>query len=109
MDSRCQERAEIIEQWIVELDKAEETFMNLEASEDALHGEIYLEQTGTVEERKAKTNSDPRMKELKKNISLARRNLNRAKRMYELALKAGDWEYGTIKITEDVIKRQRSA
>lgn len=109
MDQRCQERAEIIEQWITTLEKAEEIFLNLEASEDALHGEIFLEQAGTVDERKAKTNSDPRMKTLRLNIAQARRELNKARRMHELAMRAGDWEYGTFKIEENVIKRQRGA
>jgi hypothetical protein len=108
VDARCQSRAEVIEAWINEIDKAEEVFMNLEASEDALFGEIYLETKGTVDERKAKTNSDPRMKALRASIAEAKKNLGRAKRMHELALKAGDWEYGTLKTEEAVVRRQRA-
>lgn len=106
MDPRCQERAEVIESWILVLEKTEETLMNLEASEDALWGNIYLETHGTVEERKAKTNSDARMINLRKAITEAKREHNKAKRMYDLVVKCGDWEYGTFKIEETVIKRQ---
>lgn len=110
MDARCQERAEVIAQWIDELERAEETFMNLEASEDAVWSDVFLEQKeGSVEERKAKTNADARVRELRKSIAVAKRVVSKTKRMYDLALKAGDWEYGTIKYTEDQIRRQRGA
>lgn len=99
-------RAEVIEQWIKVLEKTEETLMNLEASEDALHGNIFLETKGTVDERKAKTNSDPRLIELRKAIALAKTENNKARRMHELTLRAGDWEYGTFKIEESAIRRQ---
>lgn len=107
MDSRCQERVDIIVEWVEALDKAEETFLNLEASEEALWANVFLEQSeGSVETKKAKTNSDPRIVQLREAIAIARRAVNKAKRMHEVALKAGDWEYGTLKHTESAIKRQ---
>lgn len=109
MDQRCQERAEIIEQWILTLDRAEEILFNLEASEDAVYGEIFLKQDGSNDIRKAKANADPQMRELRQNIASAKRAVLKAKRMYDLALKAGDWEYGTFKTEENIVRRQRGA
>lgn len=106
MDQRLMERAEVIEAWIEVLEKTEETLMNLEASEDAMYGEIYLATNGTVDERKSRTNSDKRMVDLRRAIGIAKKENNKAKRMHELALRAGDWEYGTFKIVDAAIKRQ---
>src|ERR1044072_6898981 len=100
MDQRLKEQAQKIDQWIEALERAEEQFMNLEGSEDALWGEIFLEKEGSVEVRKALTNSDPRMKTHRMGMAEARVKMLRARRKFELARSAGDWEYGTFKIEE---------
>lgn len=110
MDARCQEKVDIIVEWVEALDRAEEIFMNLEASEEALWATVFLEQKeGSIETKKALTNKDPRVVQLREAIAQAKRAVLKAKRMHEVALKAGDWEYGTLKRTEEIIRRQRGA
>lgn len=110
MDQRLKEQAQKIDYWIEQLSDAEEKFFNLEASTDALWGEIFLEyKEGSVEQRKALTNSDKRMKTHNAGLAEAKKLMLRARRKYELAKSAGDWEYGTFKIEESAIRRQRGA
>lgn len=108
MDARCYQRAQKIEKWIEELEPAEELLMNLESSEEAVWGELFLatKGLGSVEDRKAMTNSNPKMVELGKAINSAKVKVLRLRRMHSLAEKAGDWEYGTLKRIEGAIKRQ---
>lgn len=106
MDSRCQERADVIAQWIEELTEIEEKLIDIEASEDALFGDLFLEAEGPIEERKAKAKSHPKMKALKAGYTQAKIRHNRAKRYLDLAMKAGDWEYGSMKNEENAIKKR---
>lgn len=108
MDERLHEQGQKIKNLIEKLAAAEEILFNLECSEDAVWGAVFLETKGhgPVEDRKAMANTHANVKELRAALGLAKKEVLRLRRLYALAEKAGDWEYGTYKIEEQLIKRE---
>ena len=106
MDQQLQDR---LHKWRKQIDvvrKAEELLFNLEASEKALFGKLFLGFDGkTVQERESKAYSSEVWKEFKRGLAAAKAKHNYEKRMLELKVKAYEAVYLQYKIDNDYLRR----
>lgn len=108
MDFRLNKRKTNIENRIEDLQEAEEVLLNLEASEKTIYANLFLKAEGkNIDERKSKVETNQEYIDFKKGLAVAKVKVNRLKRLYDLSLRAGDWEYGTYKIESEAIKKPR--
>ena len=100
-------RLRAMDKVIEDLAKAEEAFLNLEASEKPLYAVLYLKTKGTVGEREAQVYASPDWDNLTKALVPAKIEVQKLKRKLELNFKAFDAEYLSQKIDSNAIRSQR--
>lgn len=106
MDQRLNERLQSWSNRIESLSKAEESFLQLEASEKTLEASLFLKATGrTVEERKSRAYYTKSWDDFKKALATAKTEYNNQKRLLDLAIKAYEAEYLTFKIESEMIHK----
>ena len=107
MDSRLLSAIQRIETTIQDLAKAEEIYLNLEASKKSKYALRYLETKGTVGEREAQVLASDDWVTFCKALVTSEVEYQRVKRMLELHFKAFDAEYLSLKNDSQGIARQR--
>lgn len=106
MDEQLREALEKWQRQIEVLRKAEETYLNLDASEKPMFAELFLSKEGkNVSERECMAYADPRWVEFKNGLVIAHSEFNKQKRNLEVFQKVFDAVYLTYKITNDFIKK----
>lgn len=107
MDERLFKRLEKIEDSITELREVEKRYLALEATRKPLYSQLFLQAVGkSVADREATAYNSADWRDFAAGLVEAESDLNHARRMYELRLKAYDAEHLTYKNEQPVIRRQ---
>lgn len=107
MDHKLAQRLTKIHAAIEDLAIAEELSLNLSASEKSQFSILFLETSGTVDERKSKVYSAEIWSAFQKQKVVAEVNTAKLKRLLELNFKALDCEYLEVKTEGLAIRGQR--
>ncbi len=106
MDSRLDERLIAIADQVDVLKDVEAVFLELEAHRKVLFAQLYLKTAGTVAERESTVYASADWINFITGLVSAESELNHARRIYELKLKAYDGEHLSLKTETPAIRRQ---
>jgi len=106
MDDRLRQRLRTWNDQLVLLAAIERECFQLEATEKALEGRLFLQAMGkTVEERKAQAYASTDWQDFKTGLATARAHYHNHRRLLELRIKAYEAEYCTYKIEAEMIHK----
>lgn len=108
IDERLKGQLEKLDEHINNLFRVEHEFLTLDGNKKALLAVLTIKALGkSFSEREALALASPDWKDFVNGHAMKEAEYNRAKRRYELLIKAYDGTYLTYKIEENVIRRQR--
>ena len=103
MDHRLSQRLNDWHQHIEKLEKVEREFLHLESSEDPIWSSLFLETSGNVAEREAKTYVNTTWREFSDRLIEAKVQYSKAKRELDLKISAFQAEYLNSKNENEAI------
>jgi len=107
MDEQLEARLEKAHMVSEQLALVDRNHLELEANEKPLWAKLFLETQGTVAEREARVYVNPDWLNFAKGLAESKSRMNLVKRDWELAMKAFDAAYLTLKIQGETLKRGR--